>query len=199
VVIAYSLSREREKRVELKSEAHPQFLRVNLFLIFCIFVQLILGAVMRHTHSGLAIPDFPTMGGDWWPQINDQIVAQINIMRENLDLEPVTQNQVFFHLLHRFGAVVILFMLLAVNLIGFKNYKQSQSVQKSIWGLDHLITLQIILGIATVLSHKDYHVTSLHVVTGAITLGWSVLLFLRAAPLKMKEVRAMLLRQAKEC
>ena len=113
-------------------------------------------------------------------------------MRDTLGLDPVSEAQVFFHLLHRFGAVLILFVLLIVNLIGLKNYKKNSQVCKAIWGLDHLLTI----GIATVLTHKDYHVTSLHVVTGAVTLGWSVLLFLRAAPIKFKETKSMIIKTA---
>ena len=32
---------------------------------------------MRHTGSGLAVPDFPTMGGRWWPAFTDSYYAAV--------------------------------------------------------------------------------------------------------------------------
>ena len=36
-------------------------------MTFLVFVQLIVGAAMRHQHAGLAIPDFPSAYGGFWP------------------------------------------------------------------------------------------------------------------------------------
>src|SRR5260221_14425323 len=46
-----------------------------------VFVQLVLGASMRHSHAGLSIPDFPTSYGHLLPPLDDATVAQINQQR----------------------------------------------------------------------------------------------------------------------
>src|SRR2546426_11305244 len=56
-----------------------------------VYVQLILGALMRHTNAGLAIPDFPLAFGHIIP--------------------PFSSNKVLIHFAHRLGAVVVTGMI----------------------------------------------------------------------------------------
>src|SRR5438128_107433 len=56
-----------------------------------VYVQLILGALMRHTNAGLAIPDFPLALGHIIP--------------------PFTSNKVIIHFAHRAGAVIVSTMI----------------------------------------------------------------------------------------
>ena len=51
---------------ELRTSA-PRVTLLLLFTTVLIFLQLILGATMRHQHAGLAIPDFPRAHGQWCP------------------------------------------------------------------------------------------------------------------------------------
>jgi len=81
IIIAYSQSVQRRKREYKRTESHRLFLKITVAWILVIFIQLILGAIMRHTQSGLAIPDFPKMGGSWMPLFNDEILATINDWR----------------------------------------------------------------------------------------------------------------------
>ena len=71
IIIAYSLSNERYKREDMGSNENIR--KGSLLLISFVYIQLILGALMRHTASGLAIPDFPTMGGLWFPTFSKNI------------------------------------------------------------------------------------------------------------------------------
>ncbi len=55
----------------LNGQVHQRFRRVKQFAIVAttlIYVQLALGATMRHQHKDLAILDFPTANGAWIPQ-----------------------------------------------------------------------------------------------------------------------------------
>ena len=65
IVIAYGLSIERSKREDIIWP--PKLKQGAIIIVGFVYVQLILGALMRHTASGLAIPDFPLMGGMWIP------------------------------------------------------------------------------------------------------------------------------------
>ena len=46
-----------------------------------IYLQLALGATMRHAHAGLSIPDFPKAYGHWWPQIHKADLPALNAQR----------------------------------------------------------------------------------------------------------------------
>ncbi|MCA9406615.1 MAG: COX15/CtaA family protein, partial [Candidatus Omnitrophica bacterium] len=110
----------------------------------------------------------------------------INIWRFEHNLDFVTIDQVYYHLFHRLGALLVLIGLCLLNYFGIKTYKGNKTVMRTLYCLDGIILLQITLGIATVLSLKGPFITSLHVVTGAATLGLSFLLLLRTAPLSFK-------------
>jgi len=189
IIIAYSQSRERRQREYTRSDAQGNFLKLIIIWTLLIFVQLILGAIMRHTESGLAIPDFPRMGGAWIPLFNDEMIATINHWRFENNYDPVTQIQVIYHFCHRLGALLIAFVFCLLNFVGIRYYSNSKSIRSTLIWLDLFVILQIYLGITTVLTQKAPQITSLHVVTGALILGLSVLLFLRVSPLSFKNLK----------
>jgi cytochrome c oxidase assembly protein subunit 15 len=83
-----------------------------------IFLQLILGATMRHQHAGLAIPDFPLAYGKIWPDTSADAVAHYNADRvEVISVNPITANQILLQMVHRLFAVVI---LMGVAVIAWK-------------------------------------------------------------------------------
>jgi heme a synthase len=74
-----------------------------------IFLQLILGATMRHQHAGLAIPDFPLAYGRLWPATDAQSVAGYNEHRiEVIAARPITAFQIDLQMIHRIVALLIL-------------------------------------------------------------------------------------------
>jgi heme a synthase len=83
-----------------------------------IFVQLILGATMRHQHAGLAIPDFPLAYGKIWPDTSADAVARYNADRvEVIAVNPITAFQIELQMVHRIVALAI-FILVACALAG---------------------------------------------------------------------------------
>ncbi len=188
ILIAYSLSIERENRPLKNSSDLNTLLKINLTLIIAIYFQLILGALMRHTKSGLAIYDFPTMAGEWWPSFSDAMLKNINVWRFDHDLDYVTMPQVIIHFIHRLWASIILIIVCVLNFSVLKCSQINAVTRKTLFYLNGLVGWQITLGILTVLTVKSPTVTSLHVVSGAATLGMSVLLFLRLSPLSIKEL-----------
>ena len=191
ITIAYSLSLERGEREEGRVTPlaiSPLSLKSLFFFLILIYIQLILGALMRHTHSGLAIPDFPTMGGYWLPPSTEALLKNINSWRFEHNLESVTIQQVAFHFIHRLMAFTILLWLGVVNCKLWGELKLLK-IKSSLFLVNTLVALQIFLGIVAVLSQKSPALTSLHVVTGAAALGYSYLLFLRLAPLSWRETK----------
>jgi len=121
-----------------------------------IFLQLVVGAVMRHTKAGLAIPDFPLALGRVVPPLESFPVA--------------------IHFAHRVGAVVV------AGLVGFSAFRAFRSRRPGLTSTSLLMLLllaaQIALGALTVLSRKAVPVTTAHVATGALLLGSALALCL---------------------
>lgn len=190
VILAYSQSQERSQRELKMTTVYPAtFTKWVLFAPVAIYGQLILGALMRHTKSGLAIPDFPTMGGMVWPMFDLTMLNRINYWRFDMNLPPVTMNQVLIHFAHRMGAVVVFAVIMLVTLYALRLYRHRFEVMKLVLILDSLLLIQIILGALTVISEKTPSISSLHVFIGAILLGTGVLLALRVLPLQLSDIK----------
>ncbi len=189
IIIAYSQSNEyqRRQRNEDHASGNKNFLKFIFIWIVFIFIQLILGAVMRHTESGLAIPDFPKMGGQWIPTFNDAMIAVINDWRFENNFDPIVRVQVVYHFLHRLGAGAITLLFCLLNFLWMTKFRRNKLICPTMLWINFLFILQIFLGIMTVLTQKSPHMTSYHVVNGAALLGVSVLLLLRIAPVFCKE------------
>jgi cytochrome c oxidase assembly protein subunit 15 len=189
IIIAYSQSKERQRREYTRTQSSPQFLRWIMLWIGFIFFQLMLGAVMRHTEAGLAIPDFPKMGGSWIPTFNSAMLDSINDWRFEQGMEPVHRAQVVYHFAHRFTALWMVVIAVILNIVGFRHQKKNQNISGTLLLLDVCVAMQIALGAWTVLTQKSPLITSLHVVNGAAILGISVLLLLRSSPLSYSDLQ----------
>ena len=81
IFISYGLSKEKANRM-LNESTNYKVLRFPTYLVTSIvFIQLIIGALMRHTDSGLAIPDFPLSGGYIIPTFNQEMLNTIQSMQ----------------------------------------------------------------------------------------------------------------------
>ena len=124
-----------------------------------IYTQIIVGAVMRHTGAGLAIPDFPLVFGGLVPPQWDAGIA--------------------IHYAHRVGAILVTLTVLALSGHVLAHHRARAELRRPAVLMLLLVAAQITLGAYTVLSGKHYIVNSLHVVTGATVLVTSVVVALR--------------------
>ena len=124
-----------------------------------VFLQLLAGAVMRHTKAGLAIPDFPLALGRVIP--------------------PIESFAVGIHFAHRVGALAVA-IAAAVCVVQASRDVQSTrpGLVRTAWLLAGLVAAQAALGALTVLSKKDVILATAHVATGALVLGVSLALSL---------------------
>ncbi len=189
ILIAYSQSEERRKAETGGRDVNRNILILSLFFSLLIYIQLILGALMRHTGSGLAIPDFPKMGGFWIPPFDEKMLWNINGRRFDLHLDPVSMSQVAVHFIHRLSAFFIVAMLGLLNVTCLKQYGKENQILQTVLCLDLLVLLQVGLGAFTVLTGKSALVTTLHVATGAAALGAAVLLVLRLSPVSLAQTK----------
>ncbi|MCC6794123.1 MAG: heme A synthase [Candidatus Hydrogenedentes bacterium] len=148
-------------------------------LTVVVWIQLLLGAIVRHTESGLAIPDFPAMGGQWLPMFDDAMLSRINEWRldqtlsSNAFLPDVSMEQVAIHAIHRFWALVVLAAYAGLLRKIWKCRPSNLKFKKAALGIGILIAIQIALGAFTITTQRLPLVASLHVLTGAVLLAAS--------------------------
>ena len=125
-----------------------------------VYFQLILGALMRHTNAGLAIPDFPLAFG--------QIIP------------PFSSNKVVIHFAHRIGAVIVATMIVWTFIRIARSYSEHSLLFRPALVMLALVTIQLTLGALTIWTAKAVVPTTFHVLTGALILATSFLLTLRS-------------------
>ena len=125
-----------------------------------IFTQILVGAAMRHTGAGLAIPDFPWMFGHVIP---DHWSAAIAV-----------------HFAHRAGALLVIAAVFGTSLYVWRRHQDRPELARPATLIMFLVIIQVTLGALTVISRRDPLVNSLHVVVGALVLTTSLLLTLRS-------------------
>ena len=165
---------------------HPKKKNVMLFLgifVILLYIQLFIGAYMRHTNSGLALYDFPRHAGYWIPRFNEAVLEKVNDWRFEHNLDPVSLFQVILHFSHRLFALVIVTFFITMTLIHFKTLVLSQKTKETFIILFLLLVSQIFLGAMTIWSGRMPFITSLHLSFGAILLGNTLFLFLRVRDL----------------
>jgi len=81
-------------------------------------LQIALGGWTSANYAALACPDFPTCGGQWWPDANFRegfiLWREIGVNYEGGLLDG--PSRIAIHLTHRIGAVVTLLVLLVLSL-----------------------------------------------------------------------------------
>ena len=165
----------------VESAARPALTTCSIILTGVVLTQLVLGAVMRHTESGLAILDFPLANGRIMPDISDTALTQYNETRRMGHFLPeVTAAQVMYHMAHRYWAVVVAIVLLATMRLAIVRHGDIRSIRMLAWAGIGLLCVQIALGAWTVWSGKHPYIATAHVAVGAATLGTAWLLTLQA-------------------
>jgi len=147
---------------------------IALATTIAIYVQLALGATMRHQHRDLAVLDFPTANGAWIPDTSPNALAKINAWRDARALSEVTAFQIWLQMAHRFLAAII---TVAVIVFCFQVWKHTSHITSlkrlSIWWIV-LLFCQLTLGAWTIWSNKAADITTAHVAMGAIMLSFGV-------------------------
>jgi cytochrome c oxidase assembly protein subunit 15 len=137
-------------------------------MVALVYAQILAGATMRHLHAGLAIPDFPLSFGRLVPSFTSAAIA-INFV-------------------HRIGGVAVAIAVIAM-FVRLRRYDVRHPLRGLATMLILLVPTQILLGGYTVWSGKQPVITSLHVMTGALTLAVSVMLALTARTMSWASAR----------
>lgn len=125
-----------------------------------VYVQILIGALMRHLGAGLAIPDFPLSFG--------QIVP------------PYWNEFIIVNFAHRMGAVVVSAMIIWTVARVLTAYRDEAQLRRPALGLILLLILQITLGALTIWTGRAVIPTTSHVAIGAAVLATSLTLTIRS-------------------
>ena len=137
----------------------PGLARLALIVPAVIYGQILLGATMRHTGAGLAIPDFPLAFGRLLP--------------------PEWNAGIAIHFAHRVGALGVAAIVTATaGRLLFRQGERRELARPALL-LVALVAVQVGLGAWTVLSGRQVAVNTAHVAVGAATLATSIVLALR--------------------
>ncbi len=139
-----------------------------------IYLQLALGATMRHEHKDLAILDFPTANGAWIPDTSAQALAKINAWRDARALSDVDAFQIWLQMVHRFTAVLIGIAVITFCARVLRDANAIVALRRLsiLWVV--LFFVQFTLGAWTIWSNKAADVATTHVAVGAIMLSFGV-------------------------
>ncbi len=132
-----------------------------------IILQLIIGAVMRHSYAGLAITSFPYShpAGYWIPPAFDFKVA--------------------IHFAHRIGAIIVTFAIFAFIARIIKDRSAWKAMRLSVLSLFALLGIQIYLGALTIWTVRNPHVATFHMLNGAFLLAVCWMMALRSLKFRM--------------
>tara|TARA_B100000035_G_scaffold287188_1_gene271985 strand:+ start:206 stop:1246 length:1041 start_codon:yes stop_codon:yes gene_type:complete len=179
IAIAYFLSREWTERVaKIEHEQNQSLFKWSLVVTGLIYLQLILGALMRHSGSGLAILDFPLVDGRVIPSFGVALES-INSRRWWHGLDEITMSQIIIHFLHRVGAVAVGIGIIGIFIKALQFYRDHKKLLLPAVLLFVLLVGQITLAAFVIWSFRNPVITTFHVWVGALMLGSASFLSLR--------------------
>ena len=145
-----------------RREDMPSGVSVRALALGCtatVYVQLILGAIMRHREAGLAIPDFPLAFGRLIP--------------------PLASPEIAIHFMHRAWAVVVTVVAAVLVWRVVRAYRDEPALARPAVLLALLVVIQIALGATTIWTQKAAVPATLHVLNGALVLATSLVLMMQ--------------------
>ena len=140
---------EENLRISSKGEEARSAFRWVVLAPAAVYAQIVLGAVMRHTGAGLAIPDFPTFFESWLPSLSD-----------------LSRPGVPIHLAHRLGSIVVVLVVARAATVLSKVPAHAFATVGAGWA--GLVCLQAILGATSIWSGKAVPLTVAHLAVGAL-------------------------------
>jgi cytochrome c oxidase assembly protein subunit 15 len=138
----------------------PRLRQLATMTTSLVYLQILVGAAMRHSHAGLAIPDFPLMFGHLVPDHWDAKIA-VNFA-------------------HRLGALLVASSIALTTSHVWAHQRSQRRLSTPAALLVMLVAIQVTLGALTILTRRNEWINSLHVVCGALVLATSLVLTLRS-------------------
>jgi heme A synthase len=154
-VLAAATSPRREARPPLSPRVRDILRGWGLSAAVLVFLQSVVGGVVRHTDAGMACPDFPTCIGEWVP--------------------PMASHMVAIHFTHRVLGLVATLVIVA---LAWKLHRAGapRFVRRTVLGAVLVVAVQFTLGVVSVFTILAVIPVSLHTLGAAGLLGLLTLL-----------------------
>jgi cytochrome c oxidase assembly protein subunit 15 len=160
--------------IDISQKKFALIRRLAIAITLAIYVQLALGATMRHQHRDLSILDFPTANGAWIPDTSATALTKINAWRDARGLSDVDAFQIWLQMTHRFVALLIAIGVIAFCPRVWRDAREVPALKKlSMWWVAFLF-VQLTLGAWTIWSNKAADIATAHVAVGAVMLSFGV-------------------------
>jgi protoheme IX farnesyltransferase len=124
-----------------------RFTLLAAFGALATFALLLFGSHVTATDSALVFPDWPLMGGSLLPAVTDATSA---------------------HVLHRWVAVVVGLIVLAIAVVAWRTEREHPAITRLAVGAAVLYAIQVVIGGAQVLTRLAPWTQTLHLALGAI-------------------------------
>lgn len=121
---------------------NPSLRNWTIVLLGLLSVQLLYGALMAGHKAATAAPTWPTINGQWIPD---------NLLKNESFFLNLVDNTVWIHFVHR-GLAYLLLVLIVLWTVRLSRTKGSMLFQKTKWFPVIIVLLQVLLGIASVLT-----------------------------------------------
>ncbi len=136
----------------------PGLRTLSMVAVAAVYLQILVGALVRHTGAGLAIPDFPLAFGRVVP--------------------PDSTGLVLYDFAHRVGAAVVTLCVVWLAAAILRRHGGRPALVRPALVLIALLGWQIFLGAAIVWSQRAVMPTTTHVLSGALILVTTVVIAL---------------------
>jgi len=127
-----------------------------------VYLQVVLGGLVRHTGAGLACLDVPFCNGDLW-QSTWHVTAKLQMV-------------------HRFAGAVVGILVIAVAIQTWRAARGSRAVRTLALAAPILVLIQITLGVVSVSSMLGLYEVTAHLGGGALLLANTWILYLVTRP-----------------
>lgn len=153
-----SLLRSDAELLQARRQRSPAMMAWGTALLALAFLQILLGALVAGIDAGRGFPEWPLMAGQVFPP---DAFVETPLWRNALDNPGLVQ----------FNHRTVGYLLLALGLAAFWRSRKSalSGIRKAFLGVTHMLALQVVLGIATVLYAAPLPLAILHQ-SGAILL-----------------------------
>ncbi len=167
------------RRLRASTTEHTSLRTRAVWLTAIVFAQLLIGAIMRHTGAGLAIPDFPLAFGAVVP--------------------PFDSAGIVVHYTHRVVGTLVAVWAIVTAVHALRWHRARPALLRPALLVAVLALVQVLLGGITVWTQKSVVPTTFHVLNGALILATSLVLSLRSfRVLEQRDARVELVARPQE-
>jgi cytochrome c oxidase assembly protein subunit 15 len=152
--------------------ADPNWRWASVGMVALAYIQCLLGALVAGNRAGRVFQDWPLMNGQVFP--SEYLMPHAGLITSLLHSQAAVQFN------HRLFGYVLFGAATALAIAVTRSRGVAQPVRRTIYWLAGLVTVQVILGVATLRFGDPLWLGLLHQIFAVVVLTWALLLAWRA-------------------